>query len=129
MKKLAERTSKSTHEIENMINAIKSGVDKAVRSMGEASENVRLGVELSSEAGTALSEIVGSSSNLQSMVQQIAAAIEEMNSTTDEIARDIEQVANVTRDSSNAAEHVTQAALELSSLSVKLEDSISGFRV
>ncbi len=129
VKKLAERTSKSTHEIENMINAIKSGVDKAVRSMGEASENVRLGVELSSEAGTALSEIVGSSSNLQSMVQQIAAAIEEMNSTTDEIARDIEQVANVTRDSSNAAEHVTQAALELSSLSVKLEDSISGFRV
>jgi methyl-accepting chemotaxis protein len=129
VKKLAERTSKSTKEIGDMIHAIKTGVDKAVHAMGEASESVKLGVELSNEAGAALSEIVNSSSDLQSMVQQIATAIEEMNSTTDEIARDIEQVANVTRDSSRAAEHVTQSALELSSLSVKLEDSVSGFRI
>jgi methyl-accepting chemotaxis protein len=129
VKKLAERTSKSTLEIGSMINAIKSGVDKAVQSMGEASENVKVGVDLSNQAGSALALIVDSSSDLQSMVQQIATAIEEMNSTTDEIAKDIEQVANVTKDSSNAAEQVTQAALELSSLSVKLEDSVRGFRV
>jgi methyl-accepting chemotaxis protein len=129
VKKLAERTGHSTHEIGSMINAIKTGVDNAVQSMGEASESVKLGVQLSNEAGTALNDIVNSSSSLQSMVQQIAAAIEEMNSTTDEIAKDIERVANVTKDSSNAAEQVTQAALELSNLSVKLEDSVSGFRV
>ncbi|HEY3275687.1 MAG TPA: methyl-accepting chemotaxis protein [Syntrophorhabdaceae bacterium] len=129
VKKLAERTGKSTQEIGSMINAIKTGVDRAVQSMGEASESVRLGVELSNEAGSALGEIVGSSSNLQSMVQQIATAIEEMNSTTDEIAKDIEQVAAVTKESSSAAEQVTQAALELSSLSVTLEDSVRGFRI
>ncbi len=129
VKKLAERTGKSTQEIGSMISAIKSGVDKAVRSMGEASESVKHGVELSNEAGAALGEIVNSSSSLQSMVQQIAAAIEEMNSTTDEIAKDIEQVAAVTKDSSSAAEQVTQAALELSTLSVTLEDSVRGFRV
>ncbi len=129
VKKLAERTSKSTQEIGGMINAIKSGVDRAVESMGEASEKVKTGVQLSSEAGMALSEIVSSSSNLQSMVQQIATAIEEMNSTTDEIAKDIEQVAAVTRDSSSAAEQVTHAALDLSTLSVTLENSVSGFKV
>jgi methyl-accepting chemotaxis protein len=129
VKKLAERTSKSTQEIGSMINAIKSGVDKAVKSMGEASENVKLGVELSSQAGSALDGIVDSSTSLQSMVQQIAAAIEEMNSTTDEIAKDIEQVANVTKDSSHAAEQVTQAALELSTLSLSLEQSVRGFRI
>jgi methyl-accepting chemotaxis protein len=129
VKKLAERTGKSTQEIAGMINAIKSGVDKAVQSMGEASESVKLGVELSNEAGSALGEIVDSSSSLQSMVQQIATAIEEMNCTTDEIAKDIDQVAAVTRDSSSAAEQVTQAALELSTLSVTLEDAVRGFRV
>ena len=129
VKKLAERTSHSTQEIEAMISSIRTGVEKAVQAMAEASDNVKIGVELSNEAGGALGDILDRSSSLQSMVQQIAAAIEEMNSTTDEIAKDIEQVAAVTKDSSNAAEQVTQAALELSTLSVKLEDSVSGFRV
>jgi methyl-accepting chemotaxis protein len=129
VKKLAERTSKSTQEIAGMITAIKSGVEKAVTSMDEASGSVKKGVEFSGEAGSALTGIVSSASNLQSMVQQIAAAIEEMNSTTDEIAKDIEQVASVTKESSNTAEQVTQSALELSTLSVSLEHSVSEFKV
>ena len=129
VKKLAERTGKSTQEIAGMITSIRTGVDNAVKSMEEASDSVRAGVELSTQAGAALGDIVGSSSNLQSMVQQIAAAIEEMNSTTDEIAKDIEQVASVTKDSSNAAEQVTHAALELSNLSVSLENSVREFNV
>jgi len=129
VKKLAERTGRSTQEIGSMIGAIRSGVDNAVNAMDEASQKVKTGVELSNEAGTALDEIVSSASNLQSMVQQIAAAIEEMNSTTDEIARDIEQVAAVTKESSNSAEQVTQAATELNTLSVKLDESVRGFIV
>ncbi|MHB8108937.1 MAG: methyl-accepting chemotaxis protein [Syntrophorhabdaceae bacterium] len=129
VKKLAERTSKSTQEIGNMIGSIKSGVDKAVESMGEASSSVQTGVELSGQAGTALTEILQSASSLQSMVQQIAAAIEEMNSTTNEIAKDIEQVASVTKESSNSADQVTQAALELSTLSVNLEKSVQEFKI
>ncbi|MBA4417080.1 MAG: hypothetical protein C0392_04100 [Syntrophus sp. (in: bacteria)] len=129
VKKLAERTSKSTQEIGSMIGSITSGVDRAVESMDEASKSVQAGVEFSNEAGTALIEIVSSASNLQSMVQQIATAIEEMNSTTDEIAKDIEQVASVTKDASNSAEQVTQAALELSTLAVSLENSVKGFKI
>lgn len=129
VKKLAERTGKSTQEIGSMIGSIKTGVDRAVESMGEASRSVQMGVELSGQAGTALVEIVGSASNLQSMVQQIAAAIEEMNSTTDEIAKDIEQVASVTKEASNSAEQVTQAALELSTLSVSLEKAVQEFKI
>ncbi len=129
VKKLAERTSKSTQEIAGMVTSIKQGVDGAVGSMGEVTEKVATGVELSNEAGTALNEIVGSASNLQSMLHQIAAAIEEMNSTTNEIAKDIEQVALVTKESSGTAEQVTQAALELSTLSVSLEGAVSEFKV
>ncbi len=129
VKKLAERTAQSTQEIGTMVNSIRAGVDKAVGAMGEASRKVKVGVELSSNAGSALSEIVGSASNLQSMVQQIAAAIEEMNSTTDEIAKDIEQVSAVTKESSNAAGQVTQSAVELNGLSVKLEGMVKEFRL
>lgn len=129
VKKLAERTSKSTQEIGSMIGSIKTGVDRAVESMGEASQSVQMGVELSGQAGSALVEILQSASSLQSMVQQIAAAIEEMNSTTNEIAKDIEQVASVTKEASNSADQVTQAALELSTLSVNLEKSVQEFKI
>ncbi len=129
VKKLAERTSKSTQEIGSMIGSIKTGVDRAVESMGEASQSVQVGVELSGQAGSALVEILQSASSLQSMVQQIAAAIEEMNSTTNEIAKDIEQVASVTKEASNSADQVTQAALELSTLSVSLEKSVEEFKI
>lgn len=129
VKKLAERTSKSTQEIGNMIGSIRTGVDRAVESMGEASQSVQAGVELSGQAGSALVEILQSASSLQSMVQQIAAAIEEMNSTTNEIAQDIEQVASVTKEASNSADQVTQAALELSTLSVSLEKSVQEFKI
>lgn len=129
VKKLAERTSKSTQEIGSMIGSIKTGVDRAVESMGEASQSVQVGVELSGQAGSALVEILQSASSLQSMVQQIAAAIEEMNSTTNEIAKDIEQVASVTKEASNSADQVTQAALELSTLSVSLEKSVQEFKI
>jgi methyl-accepting chemotaxis protein len=129
VKKLAERTGKSTKEIAGMISEIKTGVTRAVEAMDEASRSVKVGVELSGDAGAALSDIVNSSSGLQSMVQQIEAAIEEMNSTTVEIARDIDQVASVTKDSSSAAQQVTQAAQELSGLSELLENAIQEFRV
>ena len=129
VKKLAERTSQSTQEIAGMIGSITSGVNNAVSSMEEASRSVKTGVDLSSEAGRALTEIVTSASHLESMVQQIAAAIEEMNSTTDQIAKDIAEVAQVTKESSDTTDQVTQAAIELNSLSGTLEKSVSEFRL
>lgn len=59
-----------------MITSIKAELEGAVDAMAETSQKVKIGVELSSEAGTALNEIVTNSSSLQSMVQQIAAAID-----------------------------------------------------
>ena len=129
VKKLAERTSKSTQEIGGMIGGIKSVVEKAVESMDEASASVKAGVEFSNEAGGALVQIVSSASDLQSMVQQIATAIEEMNSTTEEISKDIGHVASETKNASKSAEQVTQAAVELSNLSVTLENSVREFKV
>jgi len=129
VKKLAERTSRSTEEIGDMVASIKAGVERAVQAMGDATQKVEVGVKLSSDAGTALGEIVGSASNLQSMVQQIAAAIEEMNATTEEIARDITEVASVTRDSSGSAERVTRSAAELTRVSTRLDNIVRGFRL
>ncbi len=129
VKKLAENTSISTQEIGNMVNAIRSGVMKVVESMKDASQKMQSGVSLSSEAGTALSEIVSSSSNLQSSVQQIAIFIEGMNLTTSGIAEDMDNVAGVSRDSRTIAEQVAESVRELNTLSSRLQTSAVAFKI
>jgi methyl-accepting chemotaxis protein len=129
VKKLAERTSASTAEIAGMIKAIREGVEKTIRSMDEAKSNVITGVQYSSQAQTALQDIIQSVDALYGGVQQIATAIEEMSATSDEITKDINQISDVTKHSFTSSEEISGAAGGLSELANNLEKAVQGFRV
>ncbi|MCX7913661.1 MAG: methyl-accepting chemotaxis protein [Thermodesulfovibrionales bacterium] len=129
VRKLAERTSKATAEIGNMINAIQQEVEKAVKSMHEATQRVEVGVSHSSMAGSALREIVNKVDSLQSMVQQIASATEEMSTVSEQISADIETVASVSKETSAAADQIAESSSDLSRLAQKLSDLIRQFKV
>lgn len=129
VRKLAERTANATSEISDMIKAIKDEVFRAVDSMENASAKVSAGVELSSQAGSALEVIVKKADELQVMVQQIASATEEMSATAEEVSKDIEHIALVSKESSSSSEQTTQAALELSKLSTNLQKTVGEFKL
>jgi methyl-accepting chemotaxis protein len=129
VKKLAERTGNSTSEIGGMIQSIQNEVRQAVISMGNITMEVKTGVDLSTQAGDVLRNIVGSANELHSMVQQIASATEQMAATSEEINRDIETIASVSRETSGSSEHIASASQELAGLSVTLEQVVGGFRV
>jgi methyl-accepting chemotaxis protein len=129
VRKLAERTANATSEIGSMIHAIQDGVKSAIDAMEVATRKVETGVELSTQGGNSLNDIVESVNELQLMEQQIASATEQMSATSEEINRDIEQIATVSRDTSASSEHTAQAASELAKLSVVLEQAVSGFRL
>jgi methyl-accepting chemotaxis protein len=129
VKKLAERTGNSTSEIGNMINSIQKEVHEAVVSMDRITVEVKSGVDLSSQAGDVLHNIVSSVNDLHTMVQQIASATEEMAATSEEINRDIETIASVSKETSGSSEHIAQASQELARLSVHLEETVGGFKV
>jgi methyl-accepting chemotaxis protein len=129
VKKLAERTSASTTEIGNMINTIKSGVEKTVNSMDQAKGNVESGVRFSSDAQGALKEIITSIDALYDGIQQTASAIEEMSATTDEITRDINKISNVTKETLSSSEEISGAATGLSGLARSLEQAVQMFKV
>ena len=129
VKKLAERTSASTTEIGDMINTIRTGVEKTVQSMAMAKDKVVTGIEFSSQAHTALKDITTSIDNLYGGVHQIASAIEEMSATTQEITRDINQISDVTKETSSSTEEISGAARGLSGLAQNLESAVQGFKV
>ena len=129
VRKLAERTTKATSEIGSMIGAIQDEVDKAVVSMGEGTKRVETGVEYSTNAGNALSDIVKSVENLQSMVQQIASATEEMSSVSEQISGDIETIANVSRETSTGSEQIAESSSELAKLASNLSNMVRQFKV
>lgn len=129
VKKLAERTAHSTSEIGEMIRIVQGEVSKAVRAMDDATSNVTLGVDLVSQAGSALKAIVNSTDGLQLMVQQIASAIDEMSATSEEISRDIEQIAAVSSETSHNAGQVAHASTKLAELSEKMEKTSAQFRL
>lgn len=129
VRKLAERSSASTTEIASMIGSIKNGVDKTVTSMNKTKENVRSGVQFSSQAQTALKDIITSIDNLYEGIQQTASAIQEMSSTTEEITRDINKISDVTKESLISSEEISRAANGLSGLAKNLDETVQMFKV
>ena len=129
VRKLAERTARATSEIGAMIKAIQEGVKNAINAMENATKKVETGVQLSMEGGNSLNDIVESVNELQVMVQQIASATEQMSATSEEISKDIEQIASFSKETSGGSEQITQAAGELTKLSVVLEHAVSGFKL
>jgi len=129
VRKLAERTAQATSEIEEMIKAIQNEVTKAVEIMDNATKKVDTGVKLTAQAGEALKEIVKSSNELQLMVKQIASATEEMSATSEQISKEILDIANASRDTTASSQETAQAAVSLSRIATKLDETVKFFRV
>ncbi|HON84720.1 MAG TPA: methyl-accepting chemotaxis protein [Syntrophorhabdaceae bacterium] len=129
VRKLAERTAQATSEIEDMIKAIQNEVTKAVDIMDSATTKVQSGVELTTQAGDALKAIVKSSDELQLMVQQIASATEEMSATSEQISKEIVDIANASRDTTASSQETAQAAVGLSRIATKLDETVRFFRL
>ncbi len=128
VRKLAERTAKATSEISDMISAIQEEMEKAVTSMEDGTKRVEIGVEFSTKAGEALRRIVGSVSELQSMVQQIASATEEMSTASEQISGDIEAISNVSKETAISSNQIAQSSSDLAKLAENLQGIVKLFK-
>src|SRR5574341_1125670 len=79
VRKLAERSAKSTREIAELIGGIQKEAADAVRSMEKTIEIVEKGVESSRLVGSALKDINGNVEEVDAYARQIGAATKEQN--------------------------------------------------
>lgn len=129
VRKLAERTTKATSEIGQMIGAIQGEVEKAVTNMADGTRRVESGVSFVSQAGDSLKSIVHSIESLQSLVQQVASATEEMSTTSEMISGDITAVADVARQTSSESDRITHSSEDLAKLSSDLQRVVRQFKL
>jgi methyl-accepting chemotaxis protein len=129
VRKLAERTTQATSQINKMISSIQSEVEHAEVTMNSTTSRVESGVEFSRKAGDSLGSIVHSVNNLQSMVQQIASATEEMSTVSETISSDIQGIAAGSKEISASSGQIAQASSNLAKLATGLQSVVRQFKV
>ncbi|SDW88360.1 methyl-accepting chemotaxis protein [Pseudomonas syringae] len=129
VRSLAQRTQKSTEEIEGLIARLQSGTQQAASVMDSSRELSASSVELTRRAGGSLENITRTVSAIQSMNQQIAAAAEQQSATAEEINRSIINVRDISEQTSSASEETAASSVELARLGNHLQILVSRFTV
>lgn len=129
VRKLAERTSKATQEIANMIKHIQKDTEGAVSSMHQGTKEVENGKVLAEKAGKSLKDIIASAEHVVDIVSQVAAASEQQSRASEQITQNIELITNVTQQSATGVRQIAHAAEELNQLTNNLQSLISKFKV
>ena len=126
---LAERTTKATREIGEMIKAIQTETKLAVSSMKEGVSEVERGTQEAGRSGDAMNTILEQINNLSMQVNQIATAAEEQTATTSEISKNILQITEVSSQTSTSAHDSAAEGSKLNMLSDSLTTVIAGLTI
>ena len=129
VRSLASRTEKSTQEIQQMIEHLQAGSQRAVTLMQTSNQQAEKSVEQANLAGEALQKITMSVSSINDMAAQIATAAEEQTSVNEEINRNITNIATISDSTSVEADNTHQSSKELKESANNLNLLVSQFEV
>nr|WP_214510915.1 methyl-accepting chemotaxis protein [Pseudomonas brassicacearum] len=126
---LAQRTQKSTEEIEALIGNLQSGTEQVATTLDNSRNLTDSSVELTRRAGGSLENITRTVSAIQSMNQQIAAAAEQQSAVAEEINRSVVNVRDVSEQTASSSEETAASSAELARLGVHLQTLVGRFKV
>jgi methyl-accepting chemotaxis protein len=129
VRSLAQRTQKSTEEIEELIVGLQTGTQQVATIMDNSRSLTDSSVELTRRAGGSLASITRTVSAIQSMNQQIAAAAEQQSAVAEEINRSVLNVRDVSEQTSAASEETAASSVELARLGTHLQMLVGRFKV
>jgi methyl-accepting chemotaxis protein len=125
---LAERTTRATREIGEMIKAIQKETRIAVESMEEGVAEVARGTEDAARSGEALQGILHQISDVTQQIHQIATAAEEQTATTSEISSNMHKIKDIFSKVAQASHDSSTEAKNLNNLSEELQDTVRRFK-
>ncbi|EZI27226.1 methyl-accepting chemotaxis protein [Pseudomonas extremaustralis] len=129
VRNLALRTQRSTEEIESLVAGVQSGTQAVASGMDSSLQLSESSVECTHRAVSALENITGKVSIIQSMNQQIATAAEQQSAVTEEINRAVINVRDISDQTANTCEETAASSNELARLGHELERLVERFKV
>ncbi|MGA2051323.1 MAG: methyl-accepting chemotaxis protein, partial [Terracidiphilus sp.] len=129
VRRLAERTSSATKEIDVTVHAIQEGTKVAVEAMRSSMSHVQSGVDSARSAGEALASIIHGSESVQKMVTQIAAAATEQSYSTQSVSSNVNEIALIIQQTAASSQQSVGACQQLSQLANELTGLVGSFKV
>jgi methyl-accepting chemotaxis protein len=126
---LAERTTRATKEIGEMIKAIQKETREAVSSMEQSVSQVEQGSTHAAESGRSLQEILDIINDVTDQISQIATAAEEQTATTREISCNVMNLNDLAQQNNHALGETSIAAHDVSRQAEELKQLVGQFRL
>ncbi len=128
IRKLAERTAKSTKEIQNITREIQEGADGAVVAMEDALQEVDKGVKLAEKAQEMFELIIKSLEEVQQITTAIASATTEQAATVKDVNSSVQLIAQGAEQAKISNSQLTETAIDLANQASILKDISDRFR-
>lgn len=125
VRKLAERTLKTTKEVTETVKKIQSGTQQTVDVVNNYSKQTEEVVIKADGATQAFKSILDNSQQVTDISSQVATAADEQSSAAEEISKNIESVASVTKQVASGAKQASVAAQQLDRLAKELSEVVA----
>ena len=126
---LASRTQESTQEIQNMIEVLQSGAEKAVSVMDTGKSQAANCVEQSENADKALETITHAVHEAFDRSSQIATAAEEQSVVAHEISENLESIVTIAEQTTAGSQQTASSSSEVARLAEELQQSVQEFKL
>ncbi|MTI80350.1 MAG: methyl-accepting chemotaxis protein [Firmicutes bacterium] len=122
VRELAEQSTEATKEINEVINQVQAGVQAANSAIESSNKNVDEGVELTSNAGHALDNIISS-------INEAAVMVEEVKEGSEQSSEGMEQVASSNEQITSTVQQISASTQELAEIANQMQIAVSKFKV
>ena len=126
---LAGKTQQATSDINNMIEKLQSGVQRAVNSMQGGEETAGKTVTAARDSEQNISEISGALIRISDRVMQVASAIEEQTSVINGINHNLEEARRMSQTSQASTERLVSSVNSLNGTAKAMQKSVANFRI
>ena len=129
VRKLAERTTRATHEIAEVISLIQQETHQTVDGMQAAAPKIKDGLQKVGEVSVMLDLIAGEAAESQNRAVEVASATREQAVAANDIAKSVEQVAQTTEETNATMHNNAESATQLQEMAQKLRQQVAYFKI
>lgn len=110
VRKLAEQSATSTHQIVDLIKKIQNGINNTITAMENNTEKVAEGITVVNETGKALLEIASAIDETGRVINEIYVKTEVQNKYNSEVVSSIQEIAGLAKKTAESTMHASEVS-------------------